>query len=147
MGTATQAITEMIIEMALEVNNPKVYPERHASWVTLNPTFCSSIPSVSFPECWSFFNTIKTCKPAFIFARFVASMLPLSFLWGDIPTTQWFRFKVYRLGSTQISRGYQCFKSLDLCCRFSCEISRGKCSLQVIPSSHSVHINHLATKK
>ena len=48
-----------------------------------------TIPSVSFPECWSFFNTIKTCKPAFIFARFVPSMLPLSFLWGDIPTTQW----------------------------------------------------------
>ena len=36
-----------------------------------------TLPSVSFPECWSFFNTIKTCKPVFIFAGFVPSMLPL----------------------------------------------------------------------
>jgi hypothetical protein len=26
MGTATQAITEMIIEIALEVNNPETFP-------------------------------------------------------------------------------------------------------------------------
>ena len=41
-----------------------------------------TMPSVSFPECWSFFNTIKTCKPAFICARFVLSilLLPLSII-------------------------------------------------------------------
>ncbi len=38
---------------------------------------CFTLPSVSFPECWSFFITIKTCKPTFIFARFVPSTLHL----------------------------------------------------------------------
>jgi len=37
-----------------------------------------TIPSVSFPEGWSFFNTIKTRKPAFICARFVLSIPPRS---------------------------------------------------------------------
>jgi hypothetical protein len=30
-----------------------------------------TMPSVSFPDRWSFFNTMKTRKPAFILPRFV----------------------------------------------------------------------------
>ena len=56
-----------------------------------------TLPSVSFPECWSFFNTIKTCMPAFIFARFVPSTLHLPV--RIILTSLLSRIKIFTAGA------------------------------------------------
>jgi hypothetical protein len=43
-----------------------------------------TMPSVSFPDRWSFFSTMKTRKPAFILPRFVPVKLPIPLFYRAI---------------------------------------------------------------